>query len=236
MASLSLRPVGERATAGFRSRRYWAALWLASALLWGIGMGLPAATQAARDFRFSTNAPDKQFDYFQPSPRGKKLLNNVEQGHLVPGRRELAEGAFRHAHNDLDFVLRWYPNHPQALNLYSKLAMKRGQPESALPYFDYALRFSAKDLSTHILYGIHRFRMGDYRQAVERFQAALELNPEAAEAHYNLGLTYIELGEFDKARSHARRAYDLGHPLPGLRDKLKAQGQWRPQGRETASQ
>lgn len=197
---------------------------LAAALI--AGLVITATALAGKDFRFSTNPPDKQYDYFHPGRHGGQLLHNVEQAHLVPGIRQLAEGDFRHAHNSLDFVLRWYPNHPRALNLYSQLAMKRGQPDSALAYLDYALRFRPRDLSTHIIYGIHRYRMGDFRKAAGRFREALDLDPQSAEAHYNLGLTYVELREYDKARAQARKAYDLGYPLPGLREKLRDRGEW----------
>jgi len=205
---------------GNRARAVWPALLTLSVLMAG-------TATAAENFQFSTNEPDKQFDYFQPSPRGQKLLDNVEKGHLVPGIRQLRQGDLRHAHNSLDFVLRWYPNHPRALNLYSKLAMKRQRPDSALPYFDHAVQFGPDDISTRILYGIHRYRMGDYRKAVERFNQALAIKPDYAEAHYNLGLTFLKLDAPQKALQHAKRAYDQGYPLPGLREKLRARGAWQ---------
>ena len=236
MASLLFQLTVKPASPFCQKGRGRVALWLASVFLLGVAMGLPVTAQSASNYQFSTNPADRQYDYFDPGRRGASLLDNVEKGHLVPGRRHLAEGNFRQAHDNLDFVLRWYPNHPQALDLYSKLAMKRGQPQSALPYFDYALRFSGKDISTAILYGIHRFRMGDYSKAVARFRQALALNPQSAEAHYNLGLTHLQLKEFGKARRHAHKAYELGYPLPGLRDKLRAQGQWQLTSGETARQ
>lgn len=52
-----------------------------------------------------------------------------------------------------------------------------------------------------------------------RYEKAKENDAPDAEAF--LSHTYIELGDFDKARVHADKAYLLGYPLPGLRNKLE---------------
>ncbi|MEQ1800528.1 MAG: tetratricopeptide repeat protein [Gammaproteobacteria bacterium] len=46
----------------------------------------------------------------------------------------------------------------------------------------------------------------------------------SAEIHYFLGMAYLKQKDFDKAVEHAERAYELGYPLPGLRNKLAAAG------------
>lgn len=43
----------------------------------------------------------------------------------------------------------------------------------------------------------------------------------SAEVEYFLGHTYFELGRYEEARKHADKAYALGYPLPGLRNKLR---------------
>ena len=43
---------------------------------------------------------------------------------------------------------------------------------------------------------------------------------------YNLGLVYVRKKDFDRAREAAKLAYGLGIPLPGLKNKLAAAGQW----------
>lgn len=47
---------------------------------------------------------------------------------------------------------------------------------------------------------------------------------ESAELQYALGLSYLDAKQYEQAREHATKAYELGYPLPGLRDKLKAAG------------
>jgi tetratricopeptide (TPR) repeat protein len=61
---------------------------------------------------------------------------------------------------------------------------------------------------------------------VRRFKEANGLLGDDLNVHYNLGLAYFELKDYDQALEHAKRAYALGHPLPGLRDKLKRAGKW----------
>lgn len=47
---------------------------------------------------------------------------------------------------------------------------------------------------------------------------------ESAELQYALGLSYLDAKQYEEAREHARKAYELGYPLPGLRDKLRTAG------------
>lgn len=46
----------------------------------------------------------------------------------------------------------------------------------------------------------------------------------SAEIHYTLGLVLFDMKQYEAAAEHARRAYDLGYPLPGLRRKLATAG------------
>ncbi|MET0101179.1 MAG: hypothetical protein ABW078_05545 [Sedimenticola sp.] len=47
---------------------------------------------------------------------------------------------------------------------------------------------------------------------------------DSAELHYFLGLAYLMLDDVKSAKKHADKAYTLGYPLPGLRNKLKKKG------------
>ena len=38
---------------------------------------------------------------------------------------------------------------------------------------------------------------------------------------------YVKKKEYEKASAHAQKAYALGFPLPGLKNKLKAAGKWK---------
>ena len=55
-----------------------------------------------------------------------------------------------------------------------------------------------------------------------RYEALKEY--DTPDAEYFLGHTYFELKQYDKAREHADKAYRLGYPFPGLRNKLERVG------------
>ena len=60
--------------------------------------------------------------------------------------------------------------------------------------------------------------------AIKQYQIATKLDPNSAEAHYNLGLAYLAKKNNQAAFKQAKLAYQLGYPLPGLKNKLAAQG------------
>jgi tetratricopeptide (TPR) repeat protein len=49
---------------------------------------------------------------------------------------------------------------------------------------------------------------------------------ESAEIQYNLGLLNLEMGNVSSAVQNASKAYSMGYPLPGLKNKLQASGHW----------
>jgi tetratricopeptide (TPR) repeat protein len=49
---------------------------------------------------------------------------------------------------------------------------------------------------------------------------------QSAEIQYNLGLINLEIGDKDAAVANAKKAYGLGYPLPGLKNKLRKLGRW----------
>jgi Tfp pilus assembly protein PilF len=188
-------------------------------------MFLPSS-HAADNFHFQPNPPSKRYDFYSNAPEARHQLKVVEKYHWDRAMKHLKGGNYRQAHKNLDHILRYVPNHPHALERYSKLAVKRGKPKSALPYLDFAVKFRPNSISTYIVYGIHRFRLGQFAKAAKRFRQALERDPDHAEAHYNLGLALLEQGKFAKARGHAQKAYALGYPLPGLKNRLEKNGHW----------
>ncbi len=61
---------------------------------------------------------------------------------------------------------------------------------------------------------------------MEQYQEAFRLQPEDATTNYNLGLMYLKEKDYEQAIVHAKTAYELGFPLPGLRNKLMKTGKW----------
>jgi tetratricopeptide (TPR) repeat protein len=134
---------------------------------------------------------------------------------------------------DAAFILRRFPNDPNALQLAMKVALTWPNHEQAAePHFKKALERFPQYGETWLLYGVYLHRMGDLDEAVDNYRMALERKGPKAEAYYNLGLALFDLGELRKANRAAQEAYDRGFPLPGLRDKLQAEGAWQSEASE----
>ena len=153
----------------------------------------------------------------------------VEKYHLGPAREKANrtdKKAATYAWEDIEFILRHFPNHPQALLIATELSLRLNEPARVRRYMERAVEFDPRPAEPWIIYGIFLHRWGDYAGAVEKYQEAIKRNPDHPEAWYNLGLAYFALKRYDKAEEAARKAYALGYPLPGLREKLKRVGHW----------
>jgi tetratricopeptide (TPR) repeat protein len=170
------------------------------------------------------------FDYRSASVRQIQI---VEDYHFTPEVEMLKRGKSNvHVGADIDYTLRAFPNHHRALAAMANLQFKA---KTDLPigahwrvscYFDRAIRFRPDDATVRTIFGIYMMRLGKTADAITQFEMAAKLGDDSGNLHYNAGLTYFELGDYDKALAHAKKAYDLGFTLPGLREKLAKIGKW----------
>ena len=188
---------------------------------------------------FSAEKDDwrRPHDYYVGLIQDRKFLDNVEKYHLPKAIESMKQKKYGWALDDLDFVLRYFPNHPIALMKVSELAMKMQDTSIAMKYFEKALSLYSQYPDTHIIYGVFLQKIGKTDEAIEKYKKALQINPNMSEAHYNLGLAYFEKKNYVLAKQHAIQAYQLGYPLPGLRNKLKRVQAWREEDmRETSKE
>jgi tetratricopeptide (TPR) repeat protein len=113
------------------------------------------------------------------------------------------------------------------LALREKTAKPKGAKYTVDCYFDRAIRFRPDDFNVYLVYGTYLLNVSQTKSAVQQLEKSLALNDENANAHYNLGLAYFDLRDYEKSLAHAQRAYGLGFPLPGLRNKLEKAGKWQ---------
>lgn len=174
------------------------------------------------------------FDYTNPEHFREKLPI-VEQLHFDAKVESLEAGINQELPGaDIDYTLRAFPNHYRALHSMARYQLqypnKLKPPNtnySADCFFKRAMVFRPEDGVVRMIYAIYLSKRDKTGEAIEQMKAAEELQPESAEVHYNLGLLYIRAREYSAARQHAHRAYELGYPLPGLRKKLEAAGEWQ---------
>jgi tetratricopeptide (TPR) repeat protein len=170
-------------------------------------------------------------DYTNPEHRQK--LGVVERFHFTPQVERLERGQSGYIGDDISYTLDHFANHHRALTSLAKLALRekssrpKGAKYSIECYFDRAIRFRPDDARVRAILGGYLLALGQEDSALAQLEEAARLEPRNAMNQYNLGLLHVRRGKFDKAREAARIAYDLGIPLPGLKNKLVAAGQWR---------
>lgn len=161
-------------------------------------------------------------------------LEIVERFHFSSEVESLQKGmSTTNIGGDISYVLRAFPNHHRALMSMVKLAAKERttQPAGATYtldcWFDRANRFAPDDGMVKVIHGLYLLNTGKNEQAVARLEEGARLAGDNANVHYNLGLAYMRVKRHDKALESAHRAYEMGFPLPGLREQLKRAGAWR---------
>lgn len=184
-------------------------------------------------FAFSTTIHGEAVtpsDYYG-NEYGKRLIKDVEEHHIGPGIQRMngKPHMWIYALQDFDFVLAYYPNHPQGLKLKAEVAMKMGKPQLAEESFQKAIRLYPHTTGTYILYAIFLQQNGKLEAAEANYKKALDSEPASVNAHYNLGLLYFDKKQYELANAHAQQAYAMGHPLPGLRKKLESINAWKPE-------
>lgn len=159
----------------------------------------------------------------------------VEKYHLGPAKEKLGSGRANYAMQDIEFILRHFPNDPNALLLLDTAAKALQQPALPDRYFKAALDAYPDEPMTHVVHAMFLQKRGQTGAAIESYERALSLNPNLPDAHYNLGLALVQAKRYAEANTHAVAAIRLGHPMPGLRNQLQRVGAWNPDTGEPAS-
>lgn len=151
-------------------------------------------------------------DYFAPE-RDPKLLRNVEKYHLTKEKfgKYYQAGQYSSAIRELQFVLRYFPNHPKALMYMETIAKITNNQSLALSHYKNALKLYPQHALTHAQYGRYLASTGRVQSGIERLQKATEMDPELAVAHGWLAMIYAKSGSTDLARQTARQARKLGY-------------------------
>lgn len=236
MTRLSLTPLSvAHRNMAFRSNDYHGARWRRFSL-WTVqgllAFGVLTTQQAhaaveCEKFQYG----GERLDY--RSPADQRRIRDVERHHFPPATENLVRGISGvHPGGDIDFLVRYSPNHHRGLAALVRLSLRDKTPRPAgveIPvecYLLRALEFRPSDAVVHKIYGTYLARLGRGPEALARFEQAEKLSPDDAVVAYNLGLLLTEKRDFERARMYAQKAYAGGVQLPGLREKLARQGQW----------
>lgn len=174
------------------------------------------------------------FDY-RDTTTHEQYLKRVEKYHFGSNIEFLNAGLSpAKIGSDLDFTLRYYPNHHRALMTLVKFARKtRSAHPSGMQFgvdcwFVRAANLAPDDARVPLIYGIYLLQSDQDKRAIEELEKARALEEGGdPNLYYNLGLAYANAGRWDESVEMAQKAYALGHPLPGLRNKLRRAGKWK---------
>lgn len=156
----------------------------------------------------------------------------VESAHFTKSVEQGTKGNTGRVAADLDYTLRAIPNHPRALDSMARVALKEksvhltGARYPVACYFERASRFAPDDGAVHAVYGNYLFALGRRDEALKMFASAVVLLPDDPTINYNAALAYFNAKNYKLANKHAQKAYSLGFPLPGLKNKLLQAGKW----------
>lgn len=200
---------------------------------WILGAAIVAAAQAAGAANYCgelTNAYGP-FDY---RTRAEHVDNFylVEMAHFTADVENGIKGSTGQIGGDLDYTLRAIPNHHRALGTMARVAVRTKAvqlPGAKYPvecYFERAMRFTPNDGGVRAEYGNYMYALGKSDKAFNAFRDAAAMEPENPAINYNLGLAYFQKKNYAEALTYAKKAYALGFPLPGLKNKLIAAGKW----------
>ncbi len=151
-------------------------------------------------------------DYFAVN-RDAGSLRVVEQYHLSPETFWAAynAGGYQDALKQLDFVLRYFPNHPKALLLLNSVARLLKDPNKAYPYYQKALRLYPQYAITHAQCGELLASFGEIDAGISELKEALARDSKLAVAHAWLASAYYRQGKPDLAQQSETEARKLGY-------------------------
>lgn len=214
-------------------------LWPGALLIWAVISGQVHASFELDPAcgNLTNNYLGKPTDYRSAPPQQRNL---VEGAHFRAEHAQILKGqtSFRNGENSgslmggFDYTLRVFPNHHLALQDIDRLGsiLKTEKPVNASYtlecYYKRAVAFVPDDGTVRLLYGLYLNRRGKSKEALEQLRLAEEYSSDDLNVQYNLGLVYFHAKEYDRAREYAKRAYESGFPLPGLKQMLIKAGKW----------
>jgi len=103
----------------------------------------------------------------------------------------------------------------------------KGKPDQAEAILRKGMLAQPKRSEPYVMLAMLKRKQHKLSEARDVLKQADEVTAgESPEVQYNLGLINLELGDTAAARANARKAYQLGYPLPGLKNLLRKKGQW----------
>lgn len=120
-----------------------------------------------------------------------------------------------------------HPMYSTMLAMRGRALYELGETDKAFADLEEAMRLHPEVPDAYAAAGYYYRKMGKLDLARDTMTRGVEASHGGtAELRYLLGLVLFELKDFNGSVEHAKAAYAMGYPLPGLRRKLEAGGHW----------
>ena len=155
-------------------------------------------------------------DYFT-ALKNDELLTSVEHYHLGTESfwNAFMEGENHQVFEELKYVLRYFPNHPEALDLLGSIAQYTKNESLPIPYYRKALELFSQHAYTHAQYGRYLSEIGDddilIKEGIAELNNSIEMNPKLAVAYTWLANAYNKIGNSELALQADKKAEELGY-------------------------
>lgn len=160
-------------------------------------------------------------------------LASIEEHHFNRNVELLIRGISTEPMGDIDFTLRAFPNHHRALTsavnfrVRNKRWPQTSKGRQAECYLQRAIAFSPKDPTLHPLLAHVLHRLNKPTQALVSYRKAIADHPRDVMLKYNMGLALTDIKQYKQASRIATEIYAADFPLPALKRRLVAAGEWK---------
>lgn len=156
---------------------------------------------------------------------GLAWLHRAELETTKKGRKDALKSASREAAYTLRRLSPGMPLYGDVSIANARIAAAAGRYDSALRYVENGIGASPSDSRLYVAgYSVYR-DAGQPAKAREMLERGDKATASASsEIQYFLGLEALERREYTQSVAYAKRAYELGYPLPGLKRKLAEAG------------
>lgn len=152
-------------------------------------------------------------------------LNRAKSARNPTEKNNLAKSAVVEIEYSYSRMRTTAPMYSLVTAYYGTALHRAGKPQQAIDMWKKGIATQPKARESYLAMAEVLLEEKKPKEALEVLLNYEQLKEyDAPDAEYFIGHTYFELKQYDKAREHADKAYQLGYPFPGLRDKLKRVG------------
>lgn len=151
------------------------------------------------------------FDYYSTDPAVRYRVKSIEGNHMVQVMGLLREGKQGMMISEIEFILRYVPNHAEALIYAEAIGKMTSSVSYPIRFYENAIRIFPGQPLTYMQYGAYLVKIGNLEMGVTNLKKAIELEPNLSLTHVWLAKAYKQKGDPEAARSEAEKAVSLGY-------------------------